>query len=383
MPRKKKEEMLEELEVYSVIDFAKNMYNVFTPQLVNQRLQDITLNPTQATQDKIEKALQNPKNNEENLIGFSEFFELTDMLYKRTLLYLGNMLSFDITYTCTNAEFKDYNTPAYKKDIAKVYEFLDKFNCKQEFKKVVRQLVRQEEFYCVFRNDSEKYTLQELPQKYCLNTGRSDYGMLFDFDMYWFMQPGVSLDMYPNVFKKLYKKVFGANTKTEYNPAASIDRRNGSYVYYVQTSPDDGFWSWKFNPDIQSRVPFLSPLFSDLVIKPIIRELQTNTYIIEATKIMVGLIPLLENNKSGNIKDQLAVSPETAGKFLGLLKQGISSSIKLGAVPFQDIKVLDFKASDKSMLENYTKTTMGMTGINTRLLYSTDKMSAEETRKDF
>lgn len=389
MPRKKQSTPsptdLSEQQVYDVFEFAKNMMNtypnIFTPQLVNQRLQDVGLNPVKGDQQKIESALLDPKNNENDLIGFSENFELTDMLYKRILAYLGNMLSFDLTYTCMNASQDDYNSPAYKKDIAKVYDFLDKFNIKQEFKKVLRQILRQEEYYCVLRDESDtKYTLQELPQQYCITTGRWEYGFLFDMNLYWFMQPGVSIDMYPDVFKRLYKKVFSGKNGVNYNPGTTIDKRTGTYVYYIQLSPKDNFWSWKFNPDIASRVPFLSPLFADLIIKPTVRQLQTNTYIIEATKIMVGLIPLLEQNKSGNIKDSLAISPETAGKFLSLLRSGVNETIKLGAVPFSDLKVLDFKPSDKSMLESYSKTTTAMSGINSRLIYANDKMSNIESQ---
>jgi hypothetical protein len=153
---KGKEELLTESQVWDVIEFARNMSpyynNVFTPDLVNQRMQDINMNPMSATQDLIDKALLNPKQNEDDLIGFSHSFELNDMMYKRMLYYLGNMLSFDLTYTCVNAESADYKSKDYKKDLIEVYDFLDRFDIKKEFKKVLRQLIRQEVFYCVLRD---------------------------------------------------------------------------------------------------------------------------------------------------------------------------------------------------------------------------------------
>jgi hypothetical protein len=389
MPRgKQKKETLpssiSEQEVFDVFDFAKNMYNiypnVFTPELVNSRMKDVNMNPLSATAEGIDKALLDPNSFEKELIGYSQFFELTDMLYKRMLLYLGNMLSFDPIYTCVNAKDKDYTSPAYKKDLAILQNFLDKFDMKQEFKKVLRQLVRKETYFCVLREDSEKYILQELPQDYCLITGRWDYGILFDFNMYWFIQPAVDLNSYPSIFKKKYKDIFGKENGIDYKPSASINRRNGSYVYYVQTSPKDNFWAWKFIPEIATEVPFLSPLFPDLVLKPLVRNLQSNIYILQAQKVMVGLIPMLKDTKGSSVKDQLGISSEVLGKFLGLLKQGLTSAIKVGGVPFSDIKTLDFDGTDKNIMENYTKNTSSMSGINSRLLFATDKMTAEETR---
>jgi len=374
---------LSENEVWDVIEFAKNITstygNIYNPQLVNQRLQDINMNPLAATQDSIDKALFKPKDNEDNLVGFSEFFELTDMMYKRMLYYLGNMLSFDLTWTCINAKYKDYTSPSYKKDEQKIYDFLDKFNIKKEFKKVMRQLVRQESFYSILREDGEKYLLQELPRNYCKVDGYWDYGTLFSFNLYWFMQPGVSLDMYPDSMKEIYSKWIN-NKSQNYNPASSISNRDGSFIYWYQVSPKDGYWAWKFNPDVITEVPFLSPLFSDIVLKPLVRKLQTNIYMLQAQKVMVGLIPLIKDAKSGSVKDQLAVSPEVMGKFLGLLKQGLSDAIKVSGVPFDDLKALDFDGTDKQILQEYTKTTSAMSGINSRLIFSLDKQTNIESQ---
>jgi hypothetical protein len=374
---------LSEAECWDVIEFAKNMSpmynNIFTPDMVNQRMQDVNMNPMAATQDAIEKALLNPKNSEQELIGFSQFFELNDMIYKRMLYYLGNMLSFDLTYTCINATPKDYKSVKYKKDIEEVHKFLDKFNHKQEFKKVLRNLVRQEVYFSVFRDDGDKYLLQELPQKHCKLTGRWDYGFLFDFDMYWFVQPSVNIDMYPKYFKQLYLN-WMEQKNNGYDPASSLDKRDGSFVYWTQTSPEKGVWAWKFNPDVVSKVPFLSPLYSDIVLKPLIRKLQTNIYFLQAQKVMVGLIPLIKESKSGSIRDNLQISPEVMGKFLGLMKQGLNDAIKVSGVPFSDVKTLDFDGTDKKILEDYTKSTTSMSGVNSRLIYSVDKQSNIESQ---
>ena len=300
-PVEKEESVLLTAEqVFDVLKFSQSLYggypNVYTPDLVNARLKDITMSPQAVTAEKINSALQNPKENEQNLVGYSEFLELTSMLYKRILLYFSGMMAFDWTYTCLNADELDPDSKTfardikqYEKDLKIVREFFDKFNVKENFKTVLKQMLRTETYYGVLRTDSNKYVLQELPQQYCKVTGRFDYGLVFDFNMYWFLQPAVSLDMYPSVFKKLYAKVFGTSD-TKYNPAAQLDSRTGSWVYWAQTSPKDGFIAFKLFPEIGTNIPFLSPYMPDAVLQPMVRALQMDAYIAEASKLIAGQV---------------------------------------------------------------------------------------------
>lgn len=378
----KDEKLLSESEVYNVFDFAKNImtaYNqgrVYTPDYVNARMKDINMNPLLANEHDVRDALNNPKSNESKIIGYNEYFELTNMIYKRSLGYISQMLSFDYTLTCLNAKGDEYKSKAYKKDLETIYDFLDKFDVKREFKKVTAQLYRQESFYSVFRTEGEKFVFQELPRDYCKITQRSEYGLLFDFNMMWFINNvGVDIDSYPKVFKKLYNRVFDSKTGS-YKPSSVT--RNGEWVYWTQTSQEDNFWAFKQNPDSITQVPYLSPLFNDLVLTPYIRELQKNKYVLEASAMMVGMIPMIQENKSGKVKDMLAVSPETAGQFLGVLRQGLSDVIGVGATPFE-MKPIKFDGGKMDLQEQYNKNVSAQSGINSRLIYSTDKQTAVET----
>lgn len=375
--------LLSQEEVFNVLKFASSYYEgAYNPLLTNQRMKDITMNPLEATSDGITSALLDPKNNEKNLIGYSEFFDLTNMLYKRIIHYLGGMLSFDFTYVCMNATEKDYKKPLYKSDLAIVRDFFDRFDVKQEFKMVLKQLLRQESFFSIFRMDGEKYILQELPENYSMITGRFEYGLLFDFNMYFFAQPGVKIEMYPPVFKKMWERTFMGQTPEQiYNPSVDVNDRNGSWVYWAQTSPKNGFWSWKFQPEIATRIPFLAPMFPDVVLQPIMRKLQTDTYIASASKLLVGKVPLLSKDvKGAAVKDAVAITPETLGKFLALLKSGVGNAIKVGAAPLEDMQGVSFEGADTDFYQNYLKTTSSSSGVNSRLIYTLDKNNSVESQ---
>ena len=187
----KEEVILTEAEVYNVLEFTKQLYsgyqNVYTPELINSRMQNITMNPVVATADKINTALIDPKNSQEELIGYSEWLELNSTLYRRILLYFSGLLSFDWTYTAIGVkDNKEYKSPKYKKDLLVVEEFFDKFNVKEFFAIAMRQMLRTETFFGVFRDDGDTYVIQELPRQYSMITGRFDKGLLFDFNMVWF-----------------------------------------------------------------------------------------------------------------------------------------------------------------------------------------------------
>jgi hypothetical protein len=391
LPRKTRQtqpqEQLSERELYDVLEFARNIYNnniipnVYTPDLINARMKDMNLNPLAATETDIENALKDPKNNEFKLIGFSEFFTLTSMIYKRLVGYISQMPSFDYTFTCTNITSKEeYKSKKYKKDLQKVYEFLDRFDVKREFKKITNQLLTNEIYYGVLRDDSDfKYIFQELPYSYCKITGRSEFSLLFDFNMmYFFNQVGISLDMYPPAFKEYYNRILDSKNNG-YNPANSIDKRTGEWVYWVQTSPEQNMFAFKFNPESITAVPYLAPLFSDVVLAPLTRSLQKNINILKAQKVIVGLIPLLKEIKGGSVKDAIAIDSITLGKFLGLLKAGLHESVKIGGVPFSDIKEIDFDTTNTNIFDDYSKTTAAMSGINSRMVFANDKMSNSET----
>jgi hypothetical protein len=306
-------------EVYNVLAFAEQLYNgqyrgIYTPQLMNMRMQDINMSPQVATADKINAALSNPKENEQALIGYTEWMELNSILFRRIMGYFQGLLAWDWVYYCTNiANPKEYNSRDYKNDLAILENFTYKFDIKQEFRTCMKEIIRAEAYFGVLREDEEKTTIQELPQQFCKITGRFTSGLLFDFDLQWFLIPSVSLDLYPDVFKKMYNDVFYDFRGIEsYNPAMDVATRDGSYVYWHQTSPDDGFVVFKFSPELASRVPIFSSLMPNAILEPVIRSLQTNSYIQQASKIIFSEVPLLKETQA-KLKDQIAVSSETLG----------------------------------------------------------------------
>lgn len=386
---------LTESELYQVLDFASKYYKelggnafptTFTPQLTNMRLSSISVSDETTKTFDFDKAIANLPQNQKSLVGYSEFLALTDSVSKRSTSYLGNLPTFDYVFSCQNAYDKsDYESEEYKNDLKVVKDFLNHFNVKAQFSAINRRTMVTDAYYSVFRTDFDNYCFEELPSKYCMIVGRNpDWGLVFDFNMEWFLQQGLSINQYPEVFKKLWNNVYGdVPIPEKYDPSNPLKRRDGTFSLWAQTSPlpeSGNFACFKYNCDIFATIPFLTSLFGDVQNKQLIRTLQNNAYIIASQKIIVGLIPLLKEQKSGSVRDAVSISPKILGSFLGLLKQGLSDAVKIGGVPFSDIKDISFNLPTYNMYDQYNATAASNTGVTSRFVYTSDKLTAAEVK---
>lgn len=392
-------------DVYEVLKFANYLYGqnpyggYFTPNMSNQNLIDLNNNPLVPSVERVEKALANYKVSGEELKGYAEFMEVFDILYKRVVGYYSGMLRYDLDFDCTNAYTEeDYNSEQYKDDLKRVYKFLDKFDYKEEFAKVTKQLLRHEVDYTwlrdskgTFNDDPEnptevnvkkstKYTLQEMPQSYCKITGKWEYGMLYDFDVNYFTKGGVSVLGFDPSLIKQWNKIREGKIQ-EYNPTSQLNVHDGSFANWTQVSPYNGAWVFKMDMTNAAIVPFFASIIPKVLDAEEVGKLQKNKDIIGARALLVGEIQLLDKQKSGNATDALAYNPKTLMKFLKLVKNGLmNENLNAVAMPTKDPKMYQFKDENTDMVNNNLKTTVGQFASGSRLLFVNDKMSETEAK---
>jgi hypothetical protein len=373
---KEEEVNIPEEVVWDILEFANEMGGfgqfqpAMNPLLLNQRMKDISLNPLQASETTLNNSMRDPKNSEAALQGFSQDFELQSQVYKKLLSYLGNMLSFDLSFSCKNAKSTDYKSPAYNKDLDIVKEFFDKFDYKREFPIVVKEMLRNEAYFCAIRDDiPDGIVLQELPSSpvYTMITGRFSHGLLFDMNLFWYNLAGVDIDLYPDFFKEKWGEFLTSGGKS-YDPALPTSMRGMSGFTYWQSVPPEVGWVWKFNPEIATRIPYFAPLFLDLIQQPLIRALQKNISMSAATRLVLGEIGVLKDS-GAKLKDQFNINPDLLGKFLSLIKSAIGESIKVAAAPITGLQSVEFSPQNE-LYDSYLKTVLASSGVNTSLIYT-------------
>lgn len=387
---------INEEQVQAVIQFAQGLwagekYGVYSPWLQNQLLNNLNNNSIVPTYQKIQEALASYKESANNLQGYMEFMQKFDMIFARTLMSYVNVLSFDLTVTCKNAFTQsDYQSTEYAEDKKRIYKFLDNFDYKAEFRKMLQEMMRHEVVYTWFRktkwgNKGMKCALQIMPQNRCMLTGYWEKGLLWDFDMNYFLQPGVDIDGFDPAFKKYYNNVFGDNQNPwHYIPTNPLDSREGIFATWTQTSPDDGAWCFKLFPENFNTTPYLAPFLKDAIRNDEIANLQYNKDIASAYGILAGEIRLFDNAKSGTTANQFAIDPATLGAFMGKVKEGLQNvgttgpTTKAVAMPTENIKWFQFSDSNPTMYEQQLANSAGVGSGISRVVYSSDRMSNAE-----
>ena len=380
------EEKISRSDIQDVIDFSAGLMavdNFYSPFLSNQLLTNLNNNPRLPSAESVKKALNDYKNSGEDLQGFVEFASSFDMIFKRTLYSYANALSFDLQITCKNAYTEsDYQSDEYKKDRQTVDNFLTNFDYKKEFYNVLLNVLKRDTYFTWFRKTKTgnrgkmKFALQIMPQDYCMLTGYFEKGLLWSLNILYYMQPGVDLNGFDPSITKTYLRAL--ETVDSYVPSAPLNDRKGNYAMWVDVSPLDGAWAWKFDTSSFANNPFLSPYVANVLRNDEIGELQYNKDLIAASGILAGEIKLFDSAKSGQKANQFSIDPKTLGTFMSLVKKGLQSTIKAVAVPLENIKFFQFEDKNPNSYTNELTTTAGIgTGIS-RVIYSSDKMSNAE-----
>ena len=385
-------EKLTQAQLQDVMTFAETIYTAekygqgfYSPWSSNQLLNNLNNTPKPFTVKELREALKSYKTNANSLQDYMEFMKHWDIIFARTLESYANILAFDLQVVCTNAfTDEEYRSDEYKKDKQRIYQFLNSFDYKAEFKRVVQQCMTSEVGYYWFRktkwgNKGMKCTLQMLPQDRCILTGYWEKGLLFDFDMSFFLEPGVDIDGFDPAFKKYYNRVFNSTAGIDnYRPSNVLNERTGTYALWTQTSPTDGAWAWKFSLNNFNETPFLAPYMLSTLRNNEIEELQYNKDLVSAYAILAGELRLFDNAKSGTKADQFAINPTTLGVFMGKVKNGLPDNVKAVAMPTENTKLYQYSDRNTNTYENQLKSSAGQGGGISRVIYSSDRMSNAE-----
>ena len=109
---KQGEPLISRENVWDVLQFADGLYKgypwlygggVYTPEILNQNLENLNNDAQVPTYKKIIKALSNAVDNEDVLRSFSQYMEYFDTIYEKVANYKANILAFDLNPVCQNA----------------------------------------------------------------------------------------------------------------------------------------------------------------------------------------------------------------------------------------------------------------------------------------
>ena len=387
-----KEKLLTEEQVWDVVTFAqalnkdmKWLYGggLYTPDTLNKSLLGLNNDAKVPTYAKVIKTLNNAVDNVDTINSFVQCMDKFDTIFNKVLNYKCNMLSFDLSYVCTNASGKDFKSKEYKEDEERIKKFLFNFDYKKYFTTVVKNLMTDGKYFCWFReSDSkkknvgkQKYALQMLPQKRCKITGYSNLGALFDVDLSFLLSGTVDLGLYAPIFGKYYDDLFKDENIRKYIPSNPLNNRMGSWAYWKQTSPEDGAWCFLYDESNFAGISPMSPFLKDTILGAEIQKLQYDKDIATAHAILAGEIRMKKDSKQPN---DFAIDPQTLGNLLNLVQAGLGKLIKVAAVPTENQKFFQYEDKNPEMYSEAIKNTTALGAAASRIIYDTDKASEAE-----
>ena len=214
-----------------------------------------------------------------------------------------------------------------------------------------------------------------LPQKYCKLTGYFECGWLFDVDLSFLLSGTVDIDLYADAFGRYFGELFDPESTQKYIPSNQLNKRDGTWAFWVQTSPDDGAWCFKADTSTFATVPPLANLMRNTILDAEIQKLQYDKDFAGAYGLLVGQMMMKKDSKEPN---DFAIDPKLLGQLLNLVQSGLSKNIKVGAMPTQENKLYQFEDKNETMYADHNKDTAALGASATRVIYTTDKSSEAE-----
>ena len=357
---------------------------MLSPHLLNSTLKSLNMDGYNFSTEQIRKMVMSPHNFEQELRKLSYFYYNAISIYRRAIEYRSILLDFDWEPTPYKLDGKpisqsDIKSYALKKDFAEMSKFFNSFDVKQEFSKVLFNILLYDTYYTSTREHDGHIYLQELPSTHCMIDANSYLGYLFSFDLSYFMNSGVDINAYSPSLRKKYGEVLRLKQNT-YNP--NLPQRNGSWVYWYGMLPDDA-WVFKFNNNFAGSVPPLLDMLIDYSKIDKFKELEDVKKQLEAYKVIFATVPRLTNNRSGNKTDDFAISSTELGKFVAAVKQTLGIGVDFKAAPLEDFKAFDFSpsSSEANLLETELNNMLKQSATSDAILTGGSSVSSNNIYK--
>jgi hypothetical protein len=321
----------ERLLMQSFVQAITNLdYRTMSPSTLNKALKDLNMNPNKKDRDTTEKMVANPKEYEKSLRELSQYLINVVMPLKRLKHYYSSILTYDYTLIPIVDESVIKST-AFKKAEKRVYDWLDALNPRKVFRTLTGGSIVEDVKYYYYREDGDYVTLQEMPSDYCKITYKDQMGYRYAFDMNYFLKSGVELEGFAPEFRQYYNDIFTGKQKTvtRYTPN------------WVELDEDKAF-VFKFDVFQAGITPPLIGTFVDAVELDTYKTLKETKTALETYKLLVGTIPRNKENKSGNKKNDLAITADMATKFANIIKSAMPEGVDMKVTPFEEVKAFEF-----------------------------------------
>lgn len=304
---------------------AMGFYN--NPFWRNDILKELTQTPAKYSRDNVIKLLEDPVYNEKALKDVAQYLMNTSNHFKRLVNHMATILDFRYILLCLNPD----DSSAYQKNNGKALDWLNKFNLKYEFGKIMKTVILEDTGFYYLRESKSRITLQRMPTDYCMIVDQTDLGYQYAFNMTYFMRPGVTLDAFAPEFQDFYDEFISGDKTVPF--------------YWMDLPPEKAF-VFKWDENFAGIIPVLIGLYLDTLQLMEYKDLLMSKTALENWKILFQKIPMKSGDNAE--KNDFLIDPDTAGEFQKIIKQSlpqgasiITSPMEISSVNFENAETKD------------------------------------------
>ena len=333
---------------------------VENPFIQNSRLKALSSLPREIEKKDLEKAYQNPQNNEKLFRELGWYISTTTYIYYKMLRLSMDVPMFNHFVYPKYVDKKAMKEDKFRQESQLTHKLMEALNPKVAFKKIAMEVKREGKCSYVYRQSLSKEgkeqkvdfaLLQKLPSDYIKYTAiGSDTSLVTSFDFMVFMQPGFSLEQYPDFFADYFNeiKATGAIEKTKKGKitvdltklkdvSGTLEYKNGNYLFWKELPQDQVFC---FGSDLSHawQVPDTMGLFMNLTELNDYKWLQGALAASPLTNIMTAEVELNKDDKVPGYNDT-ALSPDVILGFQDLYNSIVSGSSAGFFAPFKNFEL--------------------------------------------
>lgn len=290
------------------------------PIWMNNLLKEMSTLSAKYTRDQVLSWLVNYRDHEKELMELNQYLLVSSQHFRRLVDYFIEMPKFiPILYPAdSDLTEEDIKSPAFKKSMKKSYDWLEKFNCEDEGKKIFRTSLEEDIGYYYKRENGDSITFQRLPSQWCKLVSRNNVTFNIAFNFMFFWRLGMNIKDYPPEFSQYI------------NDIEEGKRKDNTYAYWVILDPDKAV-AFKFHEDTGViKSPWIG-LYLDILEIAEFKALIKTRAILDNFLLITQKIPMGKDDKKNNFLIEL----EVAGKFQELIANALPQGVKLVTSPME------------------------------------------------
>lgn len=335
------------------------------------------------TSEEIDQILM--RDNEQELRQLSRDYWNLSGLYRRLIMYMSNMLTYDILVVPKISASKKPEKNKLINGLTDASYFIDSLNIEKEFSRIMSTMLVDGVYYGFFKEcPNNKYIFQDLDPNYCRTRYKSANDMpVLEFDLTYFVQikgrEAVTnvdeLNLYPKYVVKNYKKYF--------DRATTIDRKTGKTYLKDKNSLEEG--RWLIIPDSLGIVfyykdtkPFFTTVIESIEDLNEYKGIEKSLDKQELKKILLQTIPM---NDQGELLFSLEEANEIHKAAVKMLRNNPDVDVFTTMAETEMLDVQDSAQANRDNLEKMERSFYNEAGVSKNLFASDGTTALDYSQK--